>query len=124
MQAQHVQPHLGRDDPVLDERVIDGSVAAGQLDDGVQLPLEGDLLGQGRDAALEAEGAHRNRPAGAGLADHEALLGDGAVEEDLVELGGAGQLQDRPDLDAGLVHRHEQVGEAVVLALPRSRCGR
>ena len=38
-----------------------------------------------------------------------------AVEEHLVELGRAGELHDRADLDPGLVHRHEQVREALVL---------
>ena len=38
-----------------------------------------------------------------------------AVEERLVELAVAGDLHDRPDLDARLVHRHEQVREPLVL---------
>ena len=39
----------------------------------------------------------------------------GVGEEHLVELGGAVGLRDRPHLDAGLLHRHEQVGDARVL---------
>ena len=41
-------------------------------------------------------------------------VGAGVVEEDLVELGGARHLLQRPDRDAGLVHRDEQVREALV----------
>ena len=37
-----------------------------------------------------------------------------AVEEHLEELGVAGDLQDRADLDAGLLHRHQQVREPLV----------
>ena len=48
------------------------------------------------------------------LADHEVGCGARAVEEDLVELRRAGELHDRPDLDARLLHRHEQVGQPVV----------
>src|SRR5690606_2389755 len=39
------------------------------------------------------------------------------VEEDLAELRVARHLDDRADLDAGLVHAHEEVGEALVLGL-------
>ena len=48
------------------------------------------------------------------LADDEVGVGAGAGEEHLVELRGAGELVDRPDLDALLVHRHQQVGQAAV----------
>ena len=41
-------------------------------------------------------------------------------KNDLVELRCAGDLHDRPDLDAGLVHRHEQVREARCLGASRS----
>ena len=47
----------------------------------------------------------------------------GVGEEHLVELGRAVGLHDRPHLDAGLLHRHEQVGDARVLRRGRGRCG-
>ena len=50
-------------------------------------------------------------------------VGAGVVEEDLVELRRAGELADRPDLDAGLLHRDEQVGQALVPCRARVRCG-
>ena len=43
----------------------------GQRDDAVELAAEVDQLGQDRDAALEAEQAHRHAPALAGLADDQ-----------------------------------------------------
>ena len=43
-----------------------------------------------------------------GCADDEVGVGAGVGEERLVELAAAGDLDDRADLDAGLVHRHEQ----------------
>ena len=49
------------------------------------------------------------------LADDVVGGGAGAVEEDLAELGGAGDLPDRTHLDARLLHRHEQIGDALVL---------
>ena len=84
------------------------------VDDAVELPPEPDLLAERRDAALEPEGRHRHPPAVAGLADHERRIGARVVEEHLVELRGPGDLLDRPDLDARLVHRHQQVGQPVV----------
>ena len=41
-------------------------------------------------------------------------LGAGVVEEHLVELAAAGDLLDRPHLDAGLVHRHQQERQTLV----------
>ena len=58
------------------------------------------------------------------LADDDVGARAGAGEEDLVELRGAGDLDDRADLDAGLVHRHEQVREALVPLRAAARCGR
>ena len=49
------------------------------------------------------------------LADDVVGGGASAVEERLVELAVAGDLHDRADLDAGLVHRHQQVRQALVL---------
>ena len=86
----------------------------GQRDHPVELAGEADLLAQGRDAALEAEQPHRHPPALARLADDQVGGGAGAGEEDLVELRAAGELLDRPDLDAVLVHRHQQERQPVV----------
>ena len=82
----------------------------------ISLPLvhEAELLAERERAALERERAHRDLPTAVDLADDEIGRGPGAVEEDLVELRRPGDLLDRSDLDAGLVHRHEQVGDAPV----------
>ena len=58
-----------------------------------------------------------DNPAGAGLADDVRCRRAGAVVEDLGELGVARHLHDRTDLDALLVHRDEQVGDATMLGL-------
>ena len=47
--------------------------------------------------------------------DHVVLGAAGVGEEHLGELGGAVDLLDGPHLDAGLVHRAQQVGDALVL---------
>ena len=87
---------------------------AGEGDDRLELPGEADLLAERRDTTLEAEQRHRDPPPVTGLADDEVGGGPGAGEEDLVELRGAGELADRPDLDPGLVERDEQERQARV----------
>src|SRR3546814_12471571 len=57
------------------------------------------VLPEGRRAPLERQRAHRHRPAAVDGTDHVCLVGAGAVEEHLVELGVAGELVDRADLD-------------------------
>ena len=47
-----------------------------------------------------------------------------SVEEHLVELGLAGDLAQRPDLDAGVVHVADEVGDARRAWARRGRCGR
>ena len=71
-----------------------------QLDDAGKLTRITDLLAQRGHPALEGQRAHRHAPAVARLADHQVGVGAGVVEEHLVELRVAGQLDDRADLDA------------------------
>ncbi len=103
-----------RGEPVADDRVVEGAVAAGELDQVVELALEPDLLAEHRDAALEPEQRHRDLPAVARLADDHRRGRAGAGEEDLVELRAAGDLLDRADVDAVLVERHQEERQAVV----------
>ena len=70
-----------------------------------------DLLPEGGHATLEGEQTHGHPPAVPRLADHQGCFGAGVVEEHLVELGVAGELDDRPDLHTGLVERHQQEGQ-------------
>ena len=65
-------------------------------------------------ATFEGESGERHPPAVADLPHHVGAAGAGTVEEHLVELRGPGELGDRTDVDPGLVHGHEQVGEPLV----------
>ncbi len=58
------------------------------------------------------ERGHRDGPAAADLAE-DVLAGNFDVaEEDLVELGLAGDLHERPDLDTRRVHVDDQICQA------------
>ncbi len=59
-----------------------------------------------------------------GVPDHEVGVGDGVVEEDLVELGRAGELLDGTHRHAGLVQRDQQEAQALVARRSPARCGR
>ena len=87
------------------------SVLAGELEQVVELLAESHDVTEQSHAALEGQGGQGHAPAVVDLAHHEVGVGAGPVEEDLVELRGPGQLPDGPDLDAGLVHGDEEVGE-------------
>ena len=108
----HSHPQVGQ--ALAGDGVLDRSVAAGCGEDLAELPIEGHLLSEGEHAPFERERAHRDLPAVSGRPDDHVRWGAGAVEEDLVELGGAGDLADGADVDAGLVHRHEQVRQAMM----------
>ncbi len=73
------------------------------------------MRGGGAGASLEAERGHRHLPAVVDPADDVVLGAAGVGEEHLVELTGTVDLLDRANLDTGLVHRDEQVGDACVL---------
>ena len=63
---------------------------------------------------MEEHGAS-DRPPLAHLADAVAVGDHGVVEEDLVEVGVPVHLDQRADLDAGLVHLDGERGDAGVL---------
>ncbi len=114
---------MGAHDPQSDPRagdafaevwIVDRTVALGDGDDAVEFAGEADLLPEGGDAAFEGQQTHRDLPSVAGGTDDEVGVGDGVVEEDLVELGGAGELLNGPHRDAGLVEGHEQEAQAVM----------
>lgn len=114
VRAQDAQPDPGAGEVGAQQWVVVGTGALRLGDDVVEFAAEADLLAEGGDAAFEAEGGHRDLPAVAGFADDELGGRAGVVEEDFVELRGAGELLDRPHGDAVLAQRHEQVGQAVV----------
>ena len=123
--AVGVEPHrLGLDvelgDPLAEDRVV-GRGAAVDAGLGGQRgePLEavGDLgdRAEGEPGALVHQRRDRHRPAVADAADDVGVGDPRLLDEDLVELALAGDLDQRPDLDALLLHVHQEVGEALVL---------
>ena len=122
--ADRVRPHDLQPDPQPDEaltkhRIVEAPVAARHRDDLVELAFERHLLAERR-ARRARKRACPSRPSSPRRVRRRcsapALRGVG--EEHLVELGGAGDLADRPDVDAGRVHPDQQVGEPLVALAP------
>ncbi len=86
----------------------------GQSDQLVQLSPEDDRHRRRRFAALVAEEGHGHRPPGVHRPDHVFPGSPGVGEEGLVEPGATGHLPDGADLNPGLVHGHQQEGDALV----------
>ena len=74
-------------------------------------------------AALARQHAHADAPAAVQRAEQVVGGQLDVGEEDLVELGLAGHLLERADLDAGQVHRAQEERDALVLGRVRVRCG-
>ena len=74
-------------------------------------------------AALVRQHAHPDAPAAVQRAEQAVGRQRHVGEEDLVELGAAGHLAQRADLDARQVHRAQEERDAVVLAGLRVRPG-
>ena len=87
---------------------------ADQSEEPVQLVPEPDRCVQGGLAALEPQQGHGHRPALVHLAHDQIRLGHRAVEEHLVEVRVAGDVANRPDLDAGLIQRYQEHADAPV----------
>lgn len=114
MGALDLQAHPRVGETLPEHRIARGAVLAGDREDRVELVLELELLAERRGAALEGERAHRHPPAIPGGADDVIRRRARVVEEHLAEFAVAGDLHDRADRDAGLLHRHQQVREAVM----------
>src|SRR5437870_2375598 len=82
-------------------------------------PLQHLLLEGEARAALVGERGHGDLPALVHLADHVRARHAHGVEEDLAELGRAGQLAERADRDARALHVEDEVGEPAVLGRRR-----
>ena len=93
---------------------------ANQVADGART-LAGHTAPQG-DAFVHERG-HRSTPAAADLAEDMVVRDADVVEEDLVELGLACDLVERPDLDPLGLHVQQEVGHALVLGLLRVGSG-
>ena len=120
------------------QRVIVGQEAAHPLDGAghpvavglsqVQQPGRGrgDAAGAPADAdPLIAQRGPSDGPAGVGLADHVLVGHEDVVEEDLVELLAAGDLAQRPHLDAGCFHvedHHRDAGMLGPVEIRSYRC--
>ena len=114
---------VGLHETLAHPRILDDADLPGALDDLLQLLLEAPVAGRGRAPPLEPERRVGHLPAVVHAADDVLLRAARAVEEHLVELGGAVGLDDRPHLHSGLAHRHEQVGDALVLRRVRIGAG-
>ena len=87
----------------------------GLVEELVEQLAQADLEEERQAGALVHERRQRDLPAVADAAD-DVLVGDPRLlDEELVELGAAGDLAQRPDLDLVLLHVHEEVGQALVL---------
>jgi hypothetical protein len=109
---------LDRDQPVADRRVLDrGMPAAPRGLREVHQPLKErvGLRGRADRVSLVLQRGTRDLPALAALADDPVLRRAGVGEEDLVEVRPARHLAQRSHLDAGLLHRDQQVGDAGML---------
>ncbi len=100
---------------LADQRIAVGPAGSGQLEDLVELLLETAIAGGRRRAPLEPEGRHGHFPSIVHAPDDVVLGAADIGQEDLVELGRAVDLLDGAHLDAGLLHRHQEVGDAGVL---------
>ena len=86
-----------------------------QRDEAVELGPERQRQHGGPDPPLEAEQRVGHRPAVVHPAQHVVLRAPGVGEEDLAEVALAGDVDDRADLDPGLVHRYQHERDALVL---------
>src|SRR5439155_11960866 len=114
--------HLGA------ERPVDGAALGGALTDQGEEPLDADLrlhllLEEVARAALVGKRVHRDPPAAVLRSDHVVARDGDGVEEDLVELGAARQLPERPDGDARRLHVDDEIGDAAVLRRRRVGAG-
>src|SRR4051812_33033979 len=114
-EAHRLDSDLELGDPLADHRIVLQPTLA---DDGQEVlhgPLQAHYRGGAETGPLEHQGRDRDLPAAADLAD-DVLVGDlGLLEEDLVELGLAGDLAERPNVDVRLVHVEDEVGDPLVL---------
>ncbi len=117
--AENLEPNVRLGEFLTNDGLIPPAVVLCGCDQVVELLAETHLLPECRRASLERERAHGHLPAVADTADDKVLVGDGVGEERLVELGPTRDLNDRSDLDTGLVHRYQQIAETSVAFAPR-----
>ena len=95
--------------------VLHLACAPGDLDEALEGVVDAGHVLHPEAAPLVCERAHRDAPAVVEDTD-QVVLGDERVgEEDLGEMGGARDLAQGSDLDAGRVHVDDQDADALVL---------
>ena len=115
-EPQHLDLDVRLREALADERVANRAAIVGRPNQPLEASPDPALEGEGPDRpALVRQDAHRDLPAGAGLADQPIGGHLDAVEEHLGELGLAGHLPQRPDGDAGAAHVDQEQREPLVL---------
>src|SRR3954454_19759508 len=114
-ETHRLDPDLQLRDPLANYRIAVEAALTNHGEQVLHRALQAHHGGGAKSGALEHQGRDRNAPAAADLPD-DVLVGDlGLLEEDLVELGLAGDLAKRPDVDVRLVHVEDEVGDPLVL---------
>ena len=88
---------------------------AREVDQRLERDAQPHLQPEAEGEALVHQRGEPDRPAVVDAAQHLRLVHAHVVEEDLVELGVAGDLLERLHRDAGRVHVEQEVGDALVL---------
>ncbi len=115
-EPQHLGLDVQRGEPLSHPGVVDSSFGTDLVEQVARRWSASPERASARERdALVRQGHLRERPSPVEVA-HEVRRGQAHVgEEDLVEERGACHLLDRPDLDAGRVHRADEVRDAAVL---------
>ena len=111
MQLEELDLDVGLGDPLADLPVVEpAGLSGGELEElGEELAVDAELTRI--DPPLVGEGGVGDPPAVAGLTDQCRVGYEHAVEDHFVELGVAGDLHERADLDAVRVHVDRQARE-------------
>ena len=116
VQPQHAQLDERLRERVGDLDVVEQPALGRELPELVEVHLVHDLLlERERGAALVRERRVGDRPSVVQRADELIVGHEHLVEEHLVELGVAGDLHERPHLDAGRLHVDDEIRDALVL---------
>jgi hypothetical protein len=119
VQPQHLRLDVDLREPLADHRVVGQARRADLLLQLAQHDLHLHLQRERQPRALVHERRDRDRPALALAADDVVVRDPGLLDEQLVELGLAGDLHERADLHPVLLHVHQEVGEPAVLGRRR-----
>ena len=119
--AQHLDADQRLRELDLHERIVEAALRGGVGDGAVQPRAQLDLARERGRPAFVAERVHGDLPAVAAVAQQVLLGDDHVVEEELTELGVAGDLRHRAHVDAVGLHVDDQHRDALVLGAVRLR---